>query len=173
MRLTDEVRKYIGVQTAVQRACDPVETGAVRRHAQAIMDADPIYMSKEFAARTRYQVPVAPPLFPGAMMRLPFGESDPVDERANDPDYDGGDRSRLLGLPPLPIAHTAQLNGGTETEVIRYARHGEWVGVQMCYRDIYERETSKGWMLFVVVETSYFGEDDKLIMRVRETQIRR
>ncbi|MFH1604302.1 MAG: MaoC family dehydratase N-terminal domain-containing protein [Pseudomonadota bacterium] len=173
MRLTDEIRKYIGMKSEVQRACDPVETGAVRRYAQAIMDDDPIYMSKEVAAGTRYKQPVAPPLFPNAMMRLPFGEPDVIQARANDPDFDEASGSRLLGLLPLPIAHTSQLNGGSETELIRYARHGEWVDVQLCYRDIYERETSKGWMLFIVVETSYFGEDGKLIMRLRETQIRR
>lgn len=173
MRLTDEIRKYIGMQTEVQRACDPVETGAVRRHAQAIMDDDPIYMSKRAAAGTRYQQPVAPPLFPNSMVRLPFGEPDVIQERANDPGFSGDPGTRMDGLPPLPVAHTSQLNGGMEVELIRYVRHGEWVGVRMRYADIYERETSKGWMLFVVIDTEYSDEDGKLILRVRETQIRR
>lgn len=173
MRLTDEVRKYIGVQTEVQLACDSVETGAVRRHAQAIMDDDPIYMSKEATAGTRYREPVAPPLFPNAMPRVPFGEPDAIQQHANDPNFSGDPGSRGLSLPRLPVSHTSQLNGGTEVELIRYVRHGERVGVRMRYADIYERETSKGWMLFIVIETDYTDQDGKLVMRFRETQMRR
>ena len=173
MRLTDEVRKYIGVQTDVQFACDPVEAGAVRRHAQAIMDADPVYMSKEAAAGTRYREPVAPPLFPNVMPRVPFGDPDILQQHANDPGFSGDPGSRAIGLPPLPISHTSQLNGGTEVELIRNVRHGERVGVRMRYADIYERETSRGWMLFIVIETEYTDQDGKLVLRFRETQMRR
>ena len=35
------------METELQLACDPVERGAVRRYAQAIMDPDPIYMQDE------------------------------------------------------------------------------------------------------------------------------
>jgi uncharacterized protein len=58
-RLTEEIRKYIGMETDLQFACDPVERGAVRRYAQAIMDPDPIYMWDEAVRGTRYAKPVA------------------------------------------------------------------------------------------------------------------
>ena len=44
MLVTDEVRSYIGVSSEADFACDAVETGAVRRFAQAIMDEDPAYL---------------------------------------------------------------------------------------------------------------------------------
>lgn len=31
-RLTEEIRKYVGMETERQLACDPVERGAVRRY---------------------------------------------------------------------------------------------------------------------------------------------
>jgi len=172
-RLNDEIRGYIGMQTDLQLACDPVERGAVRRYAQAIMDIDPIYMDEQALRGTRYAKPVAPPLFPNAMLRLPYGGRDLVQERAADPDFDGAVGSSTLGLPPLPLTNSPLLNGGSEVELFRFAEHGEQVWLQSRYLDIYEKETSKGVMLFVVIETDYLDKDRKLVMRFRKTQIRR
>lgn len=171
--LTEEIRKYIGLETDLQPACDPVERGAVRRYAQAIMDPDPIYMEDEAVRGTRYAKPVAPPLFPNAMLRLPFGERDLVQERASDPHFDGAVGSSTLGLPPLPLVNSPLLNGGSEVELYRFAEHGEAIGIKSRYLDIYERESSKGVMLFVVIETDFLDRDGKLVMRFRKTQIRR
>lgn len=172
-RLNDEIRGYIGMQTEVQLACDPVERGAVRRYAQAIMDIDPIYMDEQALRGTRYAKPVAPPLFPNAMLRLPYGGRDLVQERAADPDFDGAVGSSTLGLPPLPLVNSPLLNGGSEVELFRFAEHGEQIWLQSRYLDIYEKETSKGVMLFVVIETDFLDRDRKLVMRFRKTQIRR
>jgi hypothetical protein len=172
-QLTDEIRRYIGMETELQLACDPVERGAVRRYAQAIMDPDPIYMSPEAVTRTRYTKPVAPPLFPNAMLRLPFGERDLVQERASDPHFDGAVGSSTLGLPPLPLVNSPLLNGGSECELFRYAEHGEPVWIQSRYLDIYEKQSAKGVMLMVVIETDFLDQERKLIMRFRKTQIRR
>jgi uncharacterized protein len=172
-RLTDDIRKMIGLETSLQRCCDVVERGAVRRYAQAIMDLDPIYMDEKFTAGTRYKRPVAPPLFPSAMLRLPFGDPDLIQERSTDPDFDGVVGSSSFGLPPLPLKDSPIVNGGTEVELIRYANHGEQVFLRARYRDIAERETSKGWMLFVNYECDFLDAQEKLILRYRRVQIRR
>lgn len=172
-RLNDEIRQFIRMETELQLACDPVERGAVRRYAQAIMDIDPIYMRDDAVRGTRYPKPVAPPLFPNAMLRLPYGERDLVQEHADDPHFDGAVGSSTLGLPPLPLANSPLLNGGSEVEMYRFAEHGESIWLQSRYLDIYERESSKGTMLMVVIETDFLDRDRKLVMRFRKTQIRR
>lgn len=172
-RLTDEIRAYIGKETALQKCCDVVERGAVRRYSQAIMDIDPIYMDDTLTSGTRYKTPVAPPLFPSAMLRLPFGELDLIQERSGDPDFDGVVGSSSFGLPPLPLKDSPIVNGGTEVELIRYANHSESIFLRARYRDIVERETSKGWMLFVNYECDFVDGDEKLILRYRRVQIRR
>lgn len=171
--LTDEVRRYIGVETEEEVACEPVEKGAVRRYAQAIMDDDPIYYSEEVAGALRYGAPVAPPLFPTHMFRRPFGTPDPLQEHASDPDFDGIVGSTSQGLPELPLPGLALLNGGSEIEFYRYARHGETVKCRSRYQDIYERETRSGPMIFVVIESEYLSGDGDLLLRVRKTLIRR
>ncbi len=40
--LTEALKSYIGLQTEIRTASEPVERGAVRRHAQAIQDEDQI-----------------------------------------------------------------------------------------------------------------------------------
>ena len=171
--LTEALKKYIGLQSETETACDPVERGAVRRYAQAIMDEDPIY-SEACANNARFGGPVAPPLYPTHMFRRAFGAPDPLQLRARDPDFDGLSATSAQGLPELePIKHLALLNGGSEIEFFRYARHGESVTLRSRYADIVEKETSKGPMLFVTIETEYRNGDGELLMTVRRTLIRR
>ena len=171
--LTEALKKYIGVQSETETACDPVERGAVRRYAQAIQDEDPIFW-EECTNNLRYGGPVAPPLFPTHMFRRTFGAPDPLQERARDPDFDGLATAASSGLPELePIKHLALLNGGSEIELFRYARHGETVKLRARYADIVEKDTSKGPMLFVTIETEYRNGDDELLIKTRRTQIRR
>lgn len=171
--MTDALKKYIGLESETETACDPVERGAVRRYAQAIMDEDPIF-SEACANNARFGGPVAPPLYPTHMFRRAFGAPDPLQLRARDPDFDGLASAAASGLPELePIRHLALLNGGSEIEFFRYARHGETVKLRSRYADIVEKETSKGPMLFVTIETEFRGGDDALLMKTRRTQIRR
>ena len=153
--LTEALKKYIGLQSETEVACDPVERGAVRRYAQAIQDEDPIFW-EVCANNARFGGPVAPPLFPTHLFRRRFGAPDALQE----PELD-------------PIKHLSLLNGGSEIEFFRYARHGESVKLRSRYADIVEKDTSKGPMLFVTIETEYRNGDDELLMKTRRTQIRR
>lgn len=169
--LTDEIRSYIGRQSDVVTAVDAVEPGAVRRYAQAIMaDHDGDYAPD--ATPARYGGPVAPPIYPAFMFRRPYGTPDVLSERAEDPDFDGLVSAASDGLPELPLPGRALLNGGSEIEFLRYAKHGERVSQRSRYADIYERESKNGPMLFVVIETEYAVDTD-VLMRVRKTIIRR
>ena len=170
--LPDSAKAYIGVQSEAEIACECVERGAVRRYAQAIMDDDPIYW-KEGEASARYGGPVAPALFPTHMFRRPLGTPDPVQECAHDPNYDGSTKLRG-GLPEIePLKEFSVMNGGSEIEFYRYARHGETVKLHARYVDIFEKSSSKGPMILIISETDYVNGDDELLMRVRHTRIRR
>jgi uncharacterized protein len=172
-RITEEIRRMIGLTTPLQRCCDVVEAGAVRRYAQAVMDIDPIYADAAYTATTRYETPVAPPLFPTAMLRLGFGETDLIHARSGDPTFDGVVGSSSFGLPPLPLGNCSIVNGGTEVELRRLARHGEAVFLQASYEDIVERETSRGWSIFVHYDCRFLDADGELIVRYKRVQIRR
>lgn len=170
--MTPEISGLIGAESSTETACDVVERGAVRRYVQAYMDEDPIFYSDE--AGQSYGAPVAPPLFPMNMFRRPFGTPDPFAERANDQHFDGIVGSTAQGLPPLPLPKDIRLlNAGTEVEVYRYARHGERVTAKSRYASITEKQSSKGPMLIVVIESEYRAGNGDLLLRARKTQIRR
>ncbi|MBA4489590.1 MaoC family dehydratase N-terminal domain-containing protein [Paracoccus sp. S1E-3] len=168
--MTEELKSYIGRETGRSAAVDTVETGAVRRYAQAIMDPDPAYMDNE---NVRFGGAAAPPLYPAFMFRLPFGSPDYLTERGEDPDFDGLVTAVSSGLPELPLPGFALLNGGAEIELFRYARHGEKVFQKSRYADIRERESKSGPMLLVLVETVYETEAGEPLMRVVKTLLRR
>ncbi len=169
--LTDEVRAFIGRESEVVTAVDAVEPGAVRRYAQAIMaDSDPDYAPD--AAGGKAGGPVAPPLYPAFMFRRPLGTPDVLTERAEDPDFDGLVSAASDGLPELPLPGRALLNGGSEIELFRYARHGERVSQRSRYADITERASKSGPMLLVIIETEY-TVGAEVLLRVRKTIIRR
>lgn len=172
--LSTEVQALTGAESSVETACDKVERGAVRRYVQAYMDNDPIFYSDEATGFLPWGEPIAPPLFPMNMFRRPFGTPDPFAEHDGNPDFDGIIGSTAQGLPPLPLPKTVGLlNAGTEVDVFRYAKHGERVTAKSIYQSITEKQSSKGPMLLVVIETEYRGGDGSLLLRVQKTLIRR
>ncbi len=171
--LTDEVKSYVGVETEMELAGDVVERGAVRRYAQAIMDDDPVF-SGDGVALERYGSAVAPLLFPTHMFRRNFGDPDPLKAGETNSDFDGSGLSSTQGLPPIePLKHLAILNGGSDIEFYRYAHHGETVKLRSRYSSIVEKESSKGPMVIVTIESNYLNGSDELLCRVRRTYIRR
>jgi hypothetical protein len=172
--LSESLKKYIGMQSDADVACDVVERGAVRRYAQAIMNEDPIF-SEDCPNNVRYGGPVAPPLFPTHLFRRPFGAPDPIQNNASNLEFDGIVAAPTLqGLPEIePLRGYALLNGGSEIEFFCYAKHGDTIRVRSRYADITEKQTSKGPIVLVVTESEYHNEHGDLLIRTRRTSIRR
>jgi len=169
--LPESAKNYIGMESRVEVACDPIERGAVRRYAQAIMDEDPIFHS-DCEENRRYGGSIAPPLYPTHLFRRPFGAADPIQANAHNPHYDGSIGS--LGLPAIePLKDYTLLNGGSEVEFFKYARHGESVTMLSRYADILEKNTSKGPIILVIIESEFRDGQGDLLVRTRRTQIRR
>jgi hypothetical protein len=170
--LQEEILSYIGIEGPESVATDAVELGAVRRYAQAIMDESADY--SEAGGNPRYRGGVAPPIYPAYMFRRALGTTDPLSERAEDPNFDGLVPSSGDGLPEIiPLRGRALLNGGSQIEFFRYARHGERVLQKARYAEIAERQSSKGPMVLVTVEISYRTEEGEPLMNVRKIMIRR
>lgn len=172
--LSEALKKYVGLKSETEVAFDLIERSAVRRYAQAIMYEDPIF-NTACENNARYGGPVAPPLFPTHLFRRPFGAPDPIQDNANNPDFDGiVAATSAQGLPSLePLTGYALLNGGTEIEFFQYSRHGDTIKLTSRYAEITEKETSKGPIILVVIESEYRNGADELLIRTRRTQIRR
>jgi len=170
--LNEEILSYVGVTTDEFWAGEPVERGAVRRFSQAIMDHDPAYWDE--SAAQRYGGPVAPPLYPIFAFRKEFGAPDELAENADDPGYDGASGGSIPGLPEImAFRGFGILNGGSEIEIHRFARIGERIKMRSRYDSIFEKETSKGPMVFILIVSEYLNDADELLVKVQRTTIRR
>jgi acyl dehydratase len=173
---------YIGMESEAVTAWDPVESGAVRRFTQALMDPDPHYWDEELAARSRYGGRVAPPLFTSHSGRRAADAPDPFDHLVEHPDLDGtesgfasvsGGSSSVRGLPAVDAPQSRALNGGVEAEFLSLPNHGDRIISRSRYVDVYERPGKDGPMLFIVAETTYENQDGRVLSKVRNTMIRR
>lgn len=126
-----------------------VEKNAIRRYAEALGDADPIYVDEAAAKAAGYPGLVAPPTFP-------------VTLAAND-------RFRhSLDLGTRNILHGEQV-----IETARPIVAGDRITVKSKVADVQERTGASGTMDVLVIEDE--GRDDKgeLVFRTRETLILR
>ncbi|MGI8553334.1 MAG: FAS1-like dehydratase domain-containing protein [Dehalococcoidia bacterium] len=172
--LTDEVREYIGRESEPMTAWDLVDASAVRRFTQAIMDPDPSYWDEASAEHSRYGGTVAPPLYPSFAFRREPGSPDPLDRFGEDREYDGlGGGTGAAGLPVVPLPLPRLLNGGVEAEFFQLARVGDRITARSRYADIYERSGRSGTMVLIVTETTYTNQDGVLLLKSRNTIIRR
>jgi hypothetical protein len=172
--ITDEVKAFIGFESDYEVGWDPVERGQIRRHVQAVMDDDPIYVDDDYAASTRFGGVVAPPLFPlHAVTRWTPGQPDPLEPALRDPDFDGAPSNMLRScvLPPIPLKRI--LNGGSDFEIYQLARPGERIGAQSRYVDIFQKEGRSGTMVFWLIETRYTNAAGDLLLKSTNTRILR
>lgn len=170
--VTEEIRELIGKSNNPITAHHPIEASEVRRFHHATMDPAPRYMDPDFAARSRYGRLVAPPAFPVVAHRRLPQESDPLDSMG-EVDFDGLARELRPGLPAVQVSLSRLLNGGYEYEFYRYAAHGERVICTSTYRDIYERESKNGWMVFILIEDMFTTDTGDRLLKVVNTTILR
>ncbi|MGH7837974.1 MAG: MaoC family dehydratase N-terminal domain-containing protein [Candidatus Binataceae bacterium] len=143
--VTDEVRKQIG-KTAEPRTYE-VERGAIRRFAEAIGDANPLFSNEAEARKSRFGGMIAPPTFC---------------------------RSMMAAFPEIKLEMPGNrgLDGGSDWEYFEPIRPGDRITVQTKIADIRESDGRLGAMVFTTVETSYTNQFGQLCALQRATGIR-
>jgi hypothetical protein len=151
----------------------PLADDALRRFAQAIMDADPLYWDEAVAVVSKFGGLAAPPLYPVHAFRRPAGTPDPLDALAEDRDADGtqGSMGVGFGLPPIEMPYRRLLNGGNEIEFFQALRVGERVVAQPRYADVTLKQGKNGNLLLVTIETRFSNEAGELLLINRQTLI--
>ena len=142
--ITQQMRDAVGVDS--EPVTRVVETGAVRRFAEAIGDRSPLYSDEQAARRSRHGGIIAPPTFL---------------------------RSMEPGPPKVEIQvpYAALLDGGSEWEYFEPVRAGDRITVTSRVVDLRERAGRLGPMLFVTHELSYVNQFDTVVAVQRDTLI--
>ena len=150
--ITEELRKLIG------RPGEPiifkVEEGAIKRYAEAIEDANPLYNDEDYAAKSKYGSLICPPGFTGWPVK---GGDLPILKVA--------DSISKTGAPPF------RLDGGIEFEFFMPIRAGDTLAATFKISNISERETKSGKMLFITAETTFLNQHGNTAAISRQTLV--
>ncbi|MGE7770475.1 MaoC family dehydratase N-terminal domain-containing protein [Viridibacillus arvi] len=117
-----------------------VEKRHIRQFAEAIGDANPLYVDEAYAATTIYGGIIAPLTFPIAI---------------------GQDSGENLDLG---LDHKRMLHGEQEFIYYRPIRPGDKLHCQMKVSDVYERQGKKGSMEFLVLDTEIKDPSGELVV---------
>jgi acyl dehydratase len=126
-----------------------VEKGHIRRFAQAIGDANHLFSDPEYARKSRYGGIIAPPTFL-------------LDKGLNRMAY-------LIIDKKHPS--TGFLNGGIEIEYYKPMRVGDVITSVAKLVDLKEKSSSRGKLLFLLVELTYRNQKGELVRKFRNTFI--
>ena len=138
-----------------------VEKGAIKKFADAVGDANPLYRDEEYARSTGFGGIVAPPGFFGWPTKwksaMPFFSE--IRQEVVDTIAKAG-YSRIL-------------DGGIEYDFYHPVRAGDTLSALSKVKDIYEREAKAGKMILSVIETTYTNQNGDIVAKAHQTLISR
>ena len=151
--VTDEVKAMIGREAQPWTAPEPVDRGAIRRLAEALMDENPLYTDEEYAKKTRYGGIIAPPTF---AIRPPWGTWEM--------------KGPSEWIPAVDVPGTRRtVNAGNELEFFRPVRPGDTLSHRTRVADIYERQGRSGPMAIATVETVVSNQRGQVVALFKQT----
>jgi len=146
--ITEEMKAAIGVES--EPSLYEIEKEAIRRWADAIGDANPLYHDEEYAKKLGYRSLIAPPTF------LPhYGY----------PLIQG--KSKVSVKSPLG----RKLNGGDEIEIFQCLQAGDKVSQTTKLAEIVEKEGKLGKMLLLISENTVRNTKGEVMSKARHIQI--
>ncbi len=146
-------RQGIGVEVDLdpQRFLSEATRDSIKNFAEAVGDANPLWINEEYARKSRFGGVTAPPTF---LYNVSHGTSPAM---------------APVGVPPY-APNLALLYAGADLEFFRPVRPGDQIHVRGKALDIESKQSqSLGRMLFSTGEAGYYGQDGGLIGVIRTT----
>ncbi len=162
--LPDELKQFIG--RAVDTSIIEIEKEPIRRFADAVGDANPLYWDEDYARKSRHGGIIAPPGFLSSLWFTGRTTKWGPKERPTE----------SLGPPVLMEAldkagFTRILDTGIDYEFFSTVKAGQTITAISIVKDIMERSAKEGKVVFLVTETIYTGEDGKAVAKARSMTI--
>jgi len=138
-----------------------VEKGAIKKFADAVGDANPLYQDEEYARSTTFGGIVAPPGF--------FGW--PTKWKSAMPFF--SELRQEVADTLSKIGYNRILDGGIEYDFYYPVRAGDILSALSKVKNVYERETKTGKIVLSVTETTYTNQNGDVVAKARQTIIHR
>lgn len=134
---------FVGMESTPVK--NEVEKGAIRKFADAIGDANPLYRDEAYAEKTRHGRIIAPPTF---SRTFDYGE-----------------------IPGFSIKRDGLIHGEQHFEYFRPIYAGEVLYCSTRLADVYEKKGKLGNMIFLVYEQKGIDEEGKTVFFARSNVI--
>jgi acyl dehydratase len=162
--LSEELKQFIG--QSVDTSIFEVEKEPIRRFADAVGDANPLYWDEEYARKSRHGAIVAPPGFLSSLWFSGRSVKWGPKERPTE----------SLGPPALMDAlaragYTKILDTGIDYEFYGMVKAGQTVKAVSIVTNIMERSAKEGKVVFLVTETTYTLDDGQPVAKARSMTV--
>ena len=154
--LFERLKATVG-REMVFHAPDEIGRSAFRQYALAIGDFNPLYSDREFAAAHGLPDVMAPPTL--------------VCDTWQYVDSDMDERGDLLGRGSF--RELAGLRAGNEYEFFQPIHPDDVLTARWLVKDVYERTGRSGWLVFQVIEATFYNQRGELLARNTETMFYR
>lgn len=156
LSLLEKLNKTIG-QEIILQAPDEIGRSSLRQYALAIGDFNPLYSDQKFAEAQGFRDVMAPPTL--------------ICDTWQYVDSDMDELGDLIGRGP-----TRELKGlraGNEYEFFQAIHPDDVISAHWKVKDVYERTTRSGLIIFQVIETTFYNQREELLARNTETMFYR
>ena len=156
--ITPEVLALVGTETPPERNRFPISEEMAFDVADAIEDANPLYVDRTAAESSRFHGLLCPPLATWKDIAPPIG-------------YFGAGQESHFEVP-LPF-NSYGLNGGSDWQFLRPPYVGDWVTRQFRILDIYQKQGRSGPLVFVERLETQTNQNGHVMSLARRTSIHR
>ena len=145
-----------------------IEKESVKRFADAVGDANPLYRDAEYAAKSRYGSIIAPPGYISAQWY--WGGSVNSDRKDPSPEISG-----LIDviLALSEAGYQQALDSGIDYEFFRPVHVGDTIKATSVIKDIVERSSGGEKAVFLFTETTYTNQNNETVAVTRTTSTHR
>ena len=156
--ITEDVRALIGRELLPERNRFAISEEMSYDVADAIEDANPLYVDGDYARKSRFGALLCPPLATWKDIAPPIG-------------YFGAGQESHFQVP-LPF-NGYGLNGGSDWQFLRPALVGTWITRQFRVLDIFEKQGRSGALVFVVRQETQTDQHGQVINLAKRVSIHR
>jgi acyl dehydratase len=162
--LPEEIKSLVG--QVFSTSVFEINKESIRRFADAVGDRNPLYRDEEYAAGSKYGSIIAPP---GYNSSVRFWES---------PSEESPGTAEALGLFGLIDAlaqagYRSILDSGIDYEFFEPIKAGDIITSTAVVKDIKERKSEDGSMVFLVTDTTYTNQNGDKVATTRWMTIHR
>ncbi|MFC2039090.1 MaoC family dehydratase [Chloroflexota bacterium] len=145
-----------------------IDKESVKRFAYAVGDLNPLYHNASYAEKSPYRSIIAPP---GFISSIWFWEDGSQSDKEGKKPRSGGLLDLIFSI--AEAGYPSAIDSGIDYEFLEPVKAGDTITSTLVIKDIKERKSEDGNIVFLITNTSYENQDGRVVANVKMTTIHR